>query len=103
MSQETLYVDCPCCGARLEALRQNGKVVQHWAKPPKASKEGGDLLKEAAERLKAEKEKREKYLSGAKEILEQEKRKALEKFEQERRRIVEEGDNSRPPNPFDLD
>ena len=56
------------CGARIEVSKSDGKIVQSWAKPKK-EKEGGDLIKAATERLKAEKEKRDKYLSSAKDML----------------------------------
>jgi uncharacterized Zn finger protein (UPF0148 family) len=102
VNQGTIYVDCPCCGARMEVRREDGKLVQHWAKPVKA-KEAADLLQAAKERLEADKKKREKYLEGAKDLLKDEKRRLEEKFQQEKERIRREGDTSRPPNPFDLD
>lgn len=99
----TVYVDCPCCGARLEARRQDGKVVQQWAKPKPPAKGGEDPLKAATERLKAEKAKRETFLDDAKARLEDEKRALEERFRRERERVHREGDTSRPPSPFDLD
>jgi hypothetical protein len=102
MNQGTIYVDCPCCGARMEVQREDGKLVQHWAKPVKG-KEAENLLKTAAERLKADKAKRDKYLEGAKGMLQDEKRRLEEKFQQGKERIRREGDTGRPPNPFDLD
>ncbi len=97
----TLYVDCPCCGARIEADRESGKVLQHWAKREAAVP--GDPLKAAMEKLEADKKKRENFFSNAKQALEARKREAMEKFEKERRRIAEEGDNTPPPRPFDFD
>lgn len=102
--EETIYVDCPCCGARLEARRQDGKVIKHWAKPIDKNKvKGIDPIKAAQERLKAEKERLSAYMAGAGEMLERQKRETLEKFEREKRRVIEEGDTSRPPSPFDND
>lgn len=104
MSAEgTIYVDCPCCGARIEARREDGRVVQHWAKPKKPARSTGDPLKDALEKLKADKERREKYLADPNAVLEEQKRKARERFEAEKKRVAEEGDTSRPPSPFDYD
>ncbi|MBI5624456.1 MAG: hypothetical protein HY924_11815 [Elusimicrobia bacterium] len=99
---KTIYVDCPCCKARLEVLRENGKVLQHWAKPL-AKDQGGDPIKAATERMKAEKERLSKYLDGAKDVLADQKKAAMEKFEREKERIKREKDDSPPPRPFDLD
>jgi hypothetical protein len=101
--QGTVYVDCPCCGARLVARREDGKVVAHWAKPRPAAKGGEDPLKAATDRLKAEKAKRANFLDDAKARLENEKRELEERFRKERERVHREGDTSRPPSPFDLD
>lgn len=103
MSEETIYVDCPCCGARLEARRQDGRVMQHWKKALKAQAEGGDPIKAAQERMKAEKERLSKLLENPGKIIEEQKRRALEKFELEKERIIRENDNSAPPHPFDAD
>lgn len=102
MSQDTIYVDCPCCGARMEVRREDGRVMQHWSKTYN-KKSGGDPIKEAQEKLKSEKDRLSKYLAGANEILEKQKRDALEKFEREKRRVNEEGDNTPPPSPFGFD
>ena len=98
----TVFVDCPCCGTRVEARRQDGKVVGSWAKPAKA-KPGEDALKAAAERLKAEKAKRESFLTDAQRLLKDEKRLLEEKFKRARDRVAREGDTGPPPSPFDLD
>lgn len=103
MNDGTIYVDCPCCGARIEVRRQDGRVVAHWAKREEASTAETDPLKAAAERQKAEKTKLDQYLSGAKDMLEKKKREAQEKFDKERDRIFKEKDFTRPENPFDLD
>lgn len=102
MNDGTIYVDCPCCGVRLEVEREGGKVVQRWEKQAKA-KPGGDPIKAALAKLEEDKKKRAKLLSGAAEAIEAEKKRALEKFEKEKERIKRENDTSRPPHPFDLD
>ena len=102
MSEGTIYVDCPCCGARLEVEREGGKVVQKWDKPQKAPA-GGDPIKAALEKMEADKKKRATFFSGAKDSLEEEKRRTREKFEKEKERIKREKDTTRPPNIFDLD
>ncbi len=101
MNQGTVYVDCPCCGTRLEVERENGKVVQQWKKAEPAP--GGDALKAALAKLESDKQRRQQIFSTAKESMEEQKRKALEKFEKEKERIKRENDTSRPPGPFDLD
>ncbi|MBI5884092.1 MAG: hypothetical protein HZB91_13435 [Elusimicrobia bacterium] len=98
----TIYVDCPCCKARLEVLRENGKVLQHWAKPLAKDKDG-DPIKAATAKMKAEKERLSKLLDGAKDALAEQRKAAMEKFEREKERIKREGDDSPPPRPFDLD
>ena len=103
MNDGTIYVDCPCCGARIEARRQDGKVVAHWAKRPEAESAETDPLKAAAERQKAEKAKLDNLFTGAKDVLEKRRKEAQEKFDKERERIFKEKDFSRPENPFDLD
>ena len=102
MNQGTIYVDCPCCGTRLEVEREDGKVVQRWAKPEKPAA-GGDPIKAALAKLEADKKKRENILKNAAGALEDEKKRAMEKFEKEKERIKREKDTSRPPHPFDLD
>jgi hypothetical protein len=103
MNEGTIYVDCPCCKARLEVRRDDGKIIQHWDKPVPKAKPGMDLLKEATEKLKADKEKRDRFLDDAKSQLEGEKRRLQERFEREKKRVEEEGDKSPPPRPFDFD
>jgi len=103
MNDGTVYADCPCCGARLEVRRQDGKVVAHWTKRTDGATTDADPLKAAAERQKAEKAKLDHYLTGAKDVLEQRKKEAQEKFDKERDRIFKEKDFTRPDNPFDLD
>ncbi|HVE11816.1 MAG TPA: hypothetical protein VNI01_00355 [Elusimicrobiota bacterium] len=99
----TIFVDCPCCSARLEARRQDGKVVGHWKSPPRDPKSSADPLKAAVERLKAEKDKRAGILDGVNARLEEEKRQLEDKFRREQERVAREGDTGRPPSPFDLD
>lgn len=102
-SERTIYVDCPCCNARIEARSEDGRVVQHWAKPKTGKPSSGDPLKDALEKLKADKEKRDRYMANPSAILEEQKRKARDRFEAEKKRVAEEGDTSRPPSPFDND
>ena len=99
--EPTIYVDCPCCGTRIEAIRESGRVIQHWKKAEKSA--SGDPIKDGQERLKAEKERLSKLLSNPGKILEEQKRQAMEKFDREKERIKREGDTTRPPHPFDLD
>lgn len=100
MGSKTIYVDCPCCGTRIEADSEHGKVVQHWEKTKSAS---GDSLKDALDRMKQEKEKRNQYFASAKDVLEEQKKKTREKFEKEKERVRKEGDSAPPPRPFDWD
>ena len=100
MSDGTLFVDCPCCGVRIEARRDDGRVVGHFKKSPKVE---GDPIKAALERDKADKERFKNLLSNARDIVERQKRDALEKFDRERKRIEQEKDDSPPPSPFGFD
>ncbi|TPW18418.1 MAG: hypothetical protein FD126_3452 [Elusimicrobia bacterium] len=96
----TIYVDCPCCGTRLEVERDGGKVVQKWAKREKPA---GDPLKAALEKIEADKRRRANFFVNAKDEIEARKKATHDKFEEERRRIIRENDNSPPPRPFDFD
>ena len=94
----TMFVDCPCCGARVEVDRESGRVLQHWAKHERPK---GDPLKHAVDKLKADQARLENWFVTAQDQLEAQKKRALERFEAERQRIAREGDTSRPPNPLD--
>ena len=97
----TIYVDCPCCGARLEARRDDGRVINHWKKRPKTE---GDPIKAAIEREKKEKDRFKDLLSNANKIIEDDKKRIMEKFEREKKRLEEEGDDGLPPpSPFGFD
>lgn len=95
-----MFVDCPCCQARIEVDRESGKVARHWTKRERPK---GDPLKHAVAKLKADEERLGSYFANAAKELAAKKKQALEKFEAERQRILREGDTSRPPGPFDLD
>ncbi len=99
MSDPTIFIDCPCCGTRIEAVRETGRVIETWKKAEKSKT--GDPIKDGQLRLKEEKERLSKLLSNPGKILEDQKRQAMEKFEREKERIKREGDTSRPPHPFD--
>ncbi|MFA5161803.1 MAG: hypothetical protein WC421_06120 [Elusimicrobiales bacterium] len=98
---ETMFVDCPCCGTRLELERKTGKIVKTWAKLEK--KEGGDAFADSLKKMKEEKERLGKYFSQAPDSMSKHKKELLDKFEQEKQRIKDSGDTSRPLNPLDLD
>ena len=76
-----MFVDCPCCGARIEVDRESGRIIEHWTKQERPK---GDPLQAAVEKLKTDQAKLENWFSTA-----------------EARRIAREGDTSRPPNPMD--
>ncbi|MCX5788363.1 MAG: hypothetical protein NTX64_07670 [Elusimicrobia bacterium] len=94
----TMFVDCPCCGARIEVDRESGKLIEHWTKQERPK---GDPLQAAVEKLKTDQAKLENWFSTAQGQMEAQKKKARERFEAEARRIAREGDTSRPPNPMD--
>lgn len=94
----TIYVDCPCCGARIEALAENGKVVQHWDKPKKKA-----TFEDSLKKIEKEKESHEKYFENAARQLEDKKKKARELFEQGVDKIKKEGLGEKPIRDIDLD
>jgi len=98
---ETVYVDCPHCNARLEVDRKTGKVVKSWEKVEK--KEGTDFFAESLKKQKEEKARLNKYFTAAPDSLKQKKKELQDKFEAEKKRIHDEGDTERPINPMDLD
>lgn len=102
MSEETIYVDCPLCGGRLEVVKNTGRVVNHWAKP-KTAAEGGDIVKEALKKQAEDKKRLDQYFKSAPDNLTKKKRELDDLFEAEKKRIHKEKDYERPENPFDLD
>ncbi len=101
MSDETIYVDCPLCGGRLEVVKNTGKVINHWAKPEIGG--GGDIVKEALKKQAEEKLRLEEYFKTAPDSLSKKSKKLDDLFEAEKKRIHKEKDYDRPDNPFDLD
>jgi len=101
MPDETFLVDCPCCTARIEVDKKNGKVLRTWEKP--AVKEGSDPMQEAFKKMKEDKSRLDSYFSGAGKSLQDKKRELDERFEKEKKRVEDSGDTSRPLNPMDLD
>ncbi|NLO91971.1 MAG: hypothetical protein GX410_08300 [Elusimicrobia bacterium] len=98
---DTIFVDCPHCGQRLEVERKTGKVLKTWDKVEK--KEGVDLVAETLKKRKEERAQLDKYFSGAQGDMKKHKEELLKKFDAEKKRIHEEGDYERPVNPMDLD
>lgn len=97
----THLVECPFCRGRIE-VDAHGKVVGQWEAKKKAA--GGDSLKDAFEKLKSDKERREKYtFESAQESIERKKRESDEKFRQELERIKRDKDVTPPERPFDFD
>ncbi len=101
MGEETFYVDCPICRARIEVERKTGRIIKHWEKAEK--KEGVDPVQDALKKMQENKDKLSKYFSGARTSMEEKKKELLDKFDKEKQRIHDEGDTSRPINPMDLD
>src|SRR3989339_1820355 len=93
MQEETMFVDCPECGVRMEIIRKTGKVIKHWEKLKK--KVGGDAMRDALLKMSENKSKLDKYFSGAGQSMQEKKAELLQKFEQEKKRIHDEGDTSR--------
>lgn len=94
----TIYVDCPCCGARLEAEAESGKVVRHWKTPKKK-----ESLEDTLRRLEKEKDEHAGFFEKAAGQMEAKKRKAREAFEQGVEKIKKEGLGERPIRDIDLD
>ncbi len=101
MPEETMFIDCPGCGCRIEVERRTGKVLQHWDKLEK--KAGVDPFAEALEKRKAEKSRLDKYFSQAPSSLQEHKKELLDQFEQEKKKVNDAGPVERPVNPLDLD
>ena len=57
-----MFVDCPCCGARMEVDRESGKLLEHWTKQERPK---GDPLQAAVEKLKSDQAKLENWFSTA--------------------------------------
>ncbi|MDD2772371.1 MAG: hypothetical protein PHP45_01600 [Elusimicrobiales bacterium] len=102
MSSETIFVDCPHCGMRLEVDKQTGKVVKTWEKLK--IKDGADPFAESLKKMKEEKDRLDKYFTGAPESLKQRRQELADKFEAEKQKIKDAGGTvERPLNPLDLD
>ncbi|MDD4004261.1 MAG: hypothetical protein PHW69_03545 [Elusimicrobiaceae bacterium] len=102
MSEETIYVDCPLCGGRLEVAKNSGKVVGHWVRPD-AKAAGGDIVRDALRKQAEEKLRLEQYFNSAPDKLSKKSEELDKLFEAEKKRIHKEKDYERPENPFDLD
>lgn len=98
---ETIYVECPCCGERIEIDKKSGKIIKHFTKPE--VKDGVDPMQAALEKIKQDKNRLNDYFLSAGQTLKDKEKKLAEQFENEKKRIQESGDNSRPVNPMDLD
>lgn len=101
MNEESFFVDCPLCHARIEVEKKTGRVLRHWEKPEK--KEGVDPVQDALKKIQENKDRLDQYFAGARGEMEEKKKELLDKFEKEKKRIHDEGDTSRPINPMDLD
>ena len=85
----------------MEIDRKTGKTLRHWEK--KEKKEGADRIAEALGEIKNNREKLDKYFSGAGQSLKARKKELSAIFDKEKKRIIDSGDTSRPLNPMDLD
>ncbi|HUT86416.1 MAG TPA: hypothetical protein VMW66_06250 [Elusimicrobiales bacterium] len=101
MTVKTIYVDCPHCGARIEAESKSGKVMQSWEKPQ--IKKGEDAFKQAFKKQKEDKSKLDEYFKGASGEMEKRKKDLLDKFDKAKKEIHDKKDYGRPDMPTDLD
>ncbi|MBI2822093.1 MAG: hypothetical protein HYX74_07690 [Acidobacteria bacterium] len=100
MAKETVAVECPCCGAKLEIDVASGKILfsEESRQPPKDFSFEGQL-----ERIRKQKEQSDQLFSKAVQD-EAERKKLLErKFEEAQKRARADKSGIPPRNPFDLD
>lgn len=100
MSDITVVVECPCCGASLKIDKQLGKIVHHEAKVSSRSKtldldQAGALLREQAAR-------REAIFAQSSEAVKTKSQLLERKFEEGLKKTKDQP-ITRPARDFDLD
>jgi len=99
---ETIFVDCPHCGIKMEVEKATGKVIKTWDKVEK--KAGGDPMADALKKIREDKAKLDSYFKAAPDSLKQHQKELESKFKEETDKIKKEGGKvEKPINPFDLD
>ena len=99
MTQKTLKVECPCCGASLQIDAATSKVL--FAEEAKRTQQFS--FDAQLEEIRNQKSRADELFQKAFQD-EDERRKTLErKFEESQKRAREDTSDERPRNPFDLD
>ena len=99
MSQKTLQLDCPCCGAHLQIDAESSKVL--FAEEAKATRQFS--FDAQLEQIQKQKEQADQLFEKAFQN-ESEWRRTLErKFEEAQKRAREDKSDVKPRNPFDMD
>jgi hypothetical protein len=99
MSQKTLRVACPCCGANLQVDVESSQVL--FAEEAKRSQQFS--FDAQLEQIQKQKDQADQLFEKVF-LDESERRKTLErKFEEAQKRALEDKSNVKPRNPFDMD
>lgn len=96
---DTVIIECPQCGIRIEIDRKTGKVINKYPKPE--TSKSGDIFSDMIKKDEENKRKLEEYFSNAPQSLKKRKDELEKKFEENRKKAKD--DPNPPLNPMDLD
>lgn len=95
---DTILIECPDCGLRIEIDRKNGKIVNKFKKPDISS---ADPLSDMIKKTNENKTKLEDYFGNAHKEMEKKKKELEKQFEENKKKAKD--DPTKPINPMDLD
>ncbi len=95
---DTILIECPDCGLRIEIDRKTGKIVNKFKKPDVSS---DDSLLDMIKKTKENKAKLDDYFKNAHKEMEKRKEELEKQFEENKKKAKD--DPSKPINPMDLD
>lgn len=94
---DTVIIECPCCGTRLEIDRKTCKIINKYPKIDTKSTTFDDLIRKSKDNVK----ELDQYFSSAPENLKKRKEELERKFEENKEKAKK--DPNPPINPMDLD
>lgn len=95
---DSILIECPDCGLRIEVDRKTGRIVNKYKKPQISS---SDPLSDMIKKTKENRLKLDDYFGNAQKEMERKKRELEKQFEENKKKAKD--DNTKPINPMDLD
>ncbi|MEF3281059.1 MAG: hypothetical protein K6357_08875 [Elusimicrobiota bacterium] len=96
---DTILIECPDCGLRIEIDRKTGKIVNKFKKPDISN--SNDPLSDMIKKTKENQNKLDDYFKNAGKEMEKKKEELEKQFEENKKKAKE--DPTKPINPMDLD